>query len=58
MKNNSVNPNARQALDHFKEEMASELGIDSFVYKHLSPSNLKQNTRNKIEDAYTQLGRS
>ncbi|WP_169832955.1 small, acid-soluble spore protein, alpha/beta type [Geosporobacter ferrireducens] len=58
MKNSITNPNARQALDLFKEEIASELGIDNFVYNQLSSSSLKTNTRNKVEDAYTHLGRS
>ncbi|SHJ90817.1 hypothetical protein SAMN02745975_03199 [Geosporobacter subterraneus DSM 17957] len=53
-----IDSNAKQALGHFKEEMAIELGADSFVEKHLTLAHLDSKIRTKVEEAYTHLGRS
>jgi len=54
MRKNNISPNAKQAFENFKEEIAAELGVDSVSDK----KDIVRQIVEKAENRYTNLGRS
>ncbi|WP_202711362.1 hypothetical protein [Sporosalibacterium faouarense] len=54
MKMNKISSNARKAFSDFKEEIAEEIKFDG----NNKVGQAAKNVKNKIEDLYTNLGRS
>lgn len=54
MKNNKISPNARQAFQNFKEEMARDMEFDF----RDRDDHVTKMIENETSDKYTHLGRS